>query len=81
MPRAKLSYKEKYALETLPGEIDAWQAQIEKLNTELADPNLFTQDPNRFTELSKQLANTQQRLDAAEEEWLNLEMKREEIEG
>lgn len=80
-PKGKLSYKEKYALETLPGQMEAWQADIEKLNTELADPNLYANNPDGFTKLSEQLSQTQQQLDAAEEEWLNLEMKRETLEG
>lgn len=80
-PKGKLSYKEKYALETLPGQMDKWQMEIEQLNAQLADPNLYADNPDRFTDLSEKLSTTQQQLDAAEEEWLNLEMKRETLEG
>ncbi|MEM0899452.1 MAG: ABC-F family ATP-binding cassette domain-containing protein [Pseudomonadota bacterium] len=75
---SKLSYKVKYALETLPGEIDALNGDIEKLSAELSDPKLFTSDPDTFSRLSKALTEKQETLAAKEEEWLQAEMAREQ---
>ena len=47
----------------------------------LADPDLFTQDPDRFDVTAKALQRAEEDLAAAEEQWLELEMKREELEN
>ncbi|MEO0791420.1 MAG: ATP-binding cassette domain-containing protein [Pseudomonadota bacterium] len=78
---AKLSYKEKYALETLPKEIAQLEASIASLETELGDPNLFSKKPERFQAASKALTEAQNKLAEAETRWLELEMRREELEG
>ena len=78
---AKLSFKEKHALETLPQEIADLQDAIAKAETDLADPALFSQQPDRFASLAESLALDRDRLATKEEQWLTLEMKREEIEG
>jgi ATP-binding cassette subfamily F protein uup len=77
----KLSFKEKHLLDTLPGKIDAMGRDIEKLRTALAEPDLYTRDRARFDKISALLAKMEEDLAKAEEEWLALEMKREEIEG
>ncbi|KKB13556.1 elongation factor 3 [Devosia geojensis] len=81
VPKRKLSFKEKHALETLPGEMEKLTAEITALNAALADPNFYTRDPAAFAQKSAALAETQQKLQAAEDRWLELEMLREEIEG
>lgn len=80
-PRAKLSFKDAHALETLPGEIEKLEALIAKTNTALADPNLFTGDPDRFAKLSGVLAKAERERGEKEERWLELEMMREEMGG
>lgn len=77
----KLSYKDKYALETLPGEIETLESEISKLEQEMADPNLFTQKPERFNAASKELTEKQTLRDQKEERWLELEILKEEVEG
>ena len=57
------------------------QARIEALNAPLADPDLYARDPARFTATTAALAAARDELSAAEEQWLTLEMLREEIEG
>ena len=47
----------------------------------LGDPELFSKDPAGFDRIQKALAADQSALEAAEEQWLELEMKREELEG
>jgi len=75
----KLSYKEQYALEKLPGEMEAMQAEIARLKETLADPALFSRDPALFNRSAKTLSAVEQKLEHAEEEWLRLEMKREAL--
>ncbi|MCB1379593.1 MAG: ATP-binding cassette domain-containing protein, partial [Alphaproteobacteria bacterium] len=80
-PKRKLSFKEKHALETLPGEMEKLQAEIDKLEAAIADPTFFTRDPNGFDKAIKRVAAAREDLTKAEEQWLELEMKREELEG
>ncbi|MHC5305900.1 ABC-F family ATP-binding cassette domain-containing protein [Bartonella sp. LJL80] len=79
--KQKLSYKQKYALEKLPEEIDALQGEIAKLEQEFSDPSLYTRDAKRFQQLSKLLDEKRLTITKKEEEWLQLEMLREEIEN
>ena len=77
----KLSYKDKYALETLPGEIAQLEEAIAKLEQTLADPDLFARDPQAFNAAAGDLDAKQTALADKEERWLELEMLREELEG
>jgi ATP-binding cassette subfamily F protein uup len=79
--KRRLSFHEKHALETLPRQIAALQADLGKLQGRLADPGLYGRDRQAFSEASAALADTQAKLSAAEERWLELELLREEIEG
>jgi ATP-binding cassette subfamily F protein uup len=82
-PRAKrkLSFKEKHALDTLPGQIARLEAEIAALNSKVGDAGLYGRDPAGFHAASTRLAAAQAELHAAEELWLELEMLREELEG
>lgn len=75
----KMSYKETYRLEQLPGEMDALNTKIDSLKSELADPDLYARDAARFTKASEELTEATDALDAAELEWLELEEKRERL--
>ncbi len=79
--RPRLSFKEKHALATLPALIDKLNADIAKLNEVLAEDGLFERNPARFNKAAEALALTQAKLGESEEEWLRLEMLREEAEG
>jgi ABC transport system ATP-binding/permease protein len=79
--KRKLSFKEKHALETLPARISALQAEAAALQARLADPMLYAEDPAKFAATATALETARAALDAAEEEWLALEMLREELEG
>ncbi len=80
-PPSRLTFKDKHALETLPGRMEALQADIERLGRSLADPELFARDPAAFEAAAAALKQAETDLAAAEEDWLALEIKREEIEG
>jgi hypothetical protein len=52
-----------------------------KLEARLADPALFGKDPAGFQKIAADLDKERTDLSAMEEEWLELEMLREELEG
>jgi len=79
--RAKLSFKQKHALETLPKEIARLSAEIERLSAQLADPAFYTRDPKAFAAASDKLDAAETAKTKAENHWLELELLREEIEG
>lgn len=79
--KQKLSYKQKFALEKLPLEIDKLHKLIGSLEKEFSDPQLYMKDEKRFHELSQLLDKKRTELSKKEEEWLELEMLREEIEN
>ncbi|MSP48946.1 MAG: ATP-binding cassette domain-containing protein [Alphaproteobacteria bacterium] len=77
----RLSFKEGHALKTLPGRIEALQAEIATLQGKLADPDLFARNRPAFDAATGRLPATQAELAALEEEWLALELLREELGG
>lgn len=77
----KLSYKQSRALETLPSRMEDLQNNISDLETILSQPELYARDPEKFEATTMELASRQSELASAEEEWLELEMLREEIDG
>lgn len=79
--KQKLSFKEQHALATLPGKIEELNARRAKLQTLLDDPELYAKDPPKFARASEMFATVESELAAAEEQWLELEIKREAIEG
>jgi len=76
----KLSYKDKYALETLPDEIAGLEDKIRQLVAVLADPGLYTRDTDAFRKASADLDAAKVSLAKKEDEWLRVEMLREEME-
>ena len=77
--KQRLGYKRERALAELPKKMDALHAEMAALNEALADPALYTRDPKGFAAKTTRLGAAQAELDAAETEWLELEMLREEL--
>ncbi len=73
----KLSFKQKHALETLPGEMAKLESEIAKLRNVLADPDLYTRDRRKFDVATAALAEREAQLAQKEEMWLELEILRE----
>ena len=71
----KLSFKEKHRLEALPAEMERLEQEIAKLQELMADPELFAREPVKFKKATEALVERQEKLAAAEEEWLELEEK------
>ena len=79
--KRKFAFKEKHALETLPKQMDALRQEISSLQDKLADPRLYDRDPAGFAKLGAKIAAKEAELGRAEDQWLELEMLKEEIEG
>ena len=77
---AKLSYKQQRLLEVLPQEIEKLEAEIAAIEEELGNPDLYTADPDKFDALSSRLNEAQQEKDDAENQWLEIQMLKEELE-
>ncbi|WP_417723631.1 ABC-F family ATP-binding cassette domain-containing protein [Salipiger sp.] len=67
-----LSFTERHRLEELPGVIARLEGEIGKLEGLMADPELFSREPVKFRKATEALTERQQKLAAAEEEWLDL---------
>ncbi|HZP10608.1 ABC-F family ATP-binding cassette domain-containing protein [Methyloceanibacter sp.] len=80
-PKKRLNPTEQHVLKTSSARIAALAAEIARLEKLLADPNLYGRDREAFTAAGSALTKAQAELAAAEEEWLRLELLREEIEG
>jgi ATP-binding cassette subfamily F protein uup len=79
--KRRLSFKDKHALEKLPEKIAGLRDALARLDSLLADPQLHARDPKAFSRATQDYGAKQKDLTRAEEEWLTLEMLREEIEG
>ena len=80
-PKQKLSFKYKHALETLPKTIETLQKKAAELQDKLNDPQLYARDRAAFDRTTAELSDTQRKLSEAEDQWLELEMMREELAG
>jgi ABC transport system ATP-binding/permease protein len=79
--RRRLSPTEQHALKALPTRIAALHDEIGRLEQLLADPDFYQRDREAFTAAGAALTKAQGDLAAAEEEWLRVELLREEIEA
>jgi ATP-binding cassette subfamily F protein uup len=79
--KRRLSFHEQHALERLPEQISSLAAEVGGLLRRLEDPGLYGRDPVAFRQTSEMLAAKQAQLEAAEEKWLELAIRREALEG
>ncbi|HEX7391276.1 MAG TPA: ATP-binding cassette domain-containing protein [Acidiphilium sp.] len=79
--RATFSFKNQHRLKTLDAEIAKLHTEIATAESALTDPDLFTADPKKFQKILAKLTDLRARLEAAETEWLDLELKRETAES
>jgi ATP-binding cassette subfamily F protein uup len=77
----KLSFKDQRRLAELDGLLQDLPGKIATLEKVLADPELYTRDPAGFDRFSRALEAARAQLSAAEEEWLDLEARREALEA
>jgi ATP-binding cassette subfamily F protein uup len=79
--KRRMTFKDKHALETLPKTIAARQAEAAVLQAKLSDPTFYTRDRAGFEKATEALGALQRKIAAAEEQWLELEILREELAG
>src|SRR4051812_4773440 len=79
--KARLSFRDKHALERLPARISALEAEIANHSRAMGDPDLYARDRATFDKASAALAAAQAELAEAEDEWLRLEALREQVEA
>lgn len=78
---SKLSFKQKYALENLPIQMEEAEGKAQKIEAKMADGRFYTTDPEGFAKAAIELETIKQSITEMEEEWLELEMLREELEA
>ena len=78
---AKLSFKDQHRLKELDALMPKLHAEIKAHEQTLADPNLYARDPKAFDRAMAALDKARATLSAAEEEWLEIEARREALEG
>lgn len=79
--QTKLSYNDKRTLDLLPGKMTKLEKAIVTYREALSDPVLYSKDPAKFTKISDALQAAERELTDAEEQWLELEAKKEELES
>ena len=78
---AKLSYNQQRLLEVLPQQISELENELEKIKTELADSSLYTENPDKFNELTFRYEEITSSIEQKENEWLEIQMIKENLEA
>lgn len=77
----KLSYNQQRLLEVLPDRVAALEAEIQTIETELSDAGLFTSDREKFDRLTAELEKKRRELEDAENQWLEIQMLKDELDN
>jgi ATP-binding cassette subfamily F protein uup len=78
---AKLSFKDAHRLKELDTLMPKLHAEIVRHEQTLTDPDLFARDPKAFARTMSALDAARAALAAGEEEWLEIEARREALDG
>ncbi len=81
MAKQKLSFKQSHALKTLPARMAELEHILKNLDGKLADNGFYQRDPAGFARAGAEHIAAQKEKDELENQWLELEILREEIEG
>ncbi|NEX17798.1 MAG: ABC transporter ATP-binding protein [Halochromatium sp.] len=76
----KLSYKDQRALEQLPQQIEALEAEVEQIHARLADPMLYQGQPSEVSSTQARLAEVEAELQTCYERWEALEAAQQKAE-
>lgn len=77
----KLTFKDQYALTHLPKQIQELSDKIAAYETALNNPDLYSNGAEKAHQIAESLNEAKALKDDLEHQWLDLEMRREEIEG
>ena len=78
---ARLSYNETFLLDKLPQEIAELETFITKGEAQLADMDYFARDPEGYQALADKVGTAKSDKSAKEDQWLEIELKRDAIEN
>jgi ATP-binding cassette subfamily F protein uup len=71
---SKLSYKLQRELDTLPGQIEQWEAELAELAAKMAQPEFYTQTPEAIAAASQIITQKETALQQAYKRWEELEL-------
>ena len=77
--KAKLTFKDKHALENLPLDIEKLDKEINRLTKDLADPKFYQEDPKAFNKAAEKLERKKREKDDSEIRLLELMELAEDI--
>lgn len=78
-PATKLSFKDEHRLKEIDAGLPRIAADIARIEEEMADPALFERDPEGFNKRAEALEALRTEQAEMEEDWLQIEAKREEL--
>ena len=73
----KLSFKDQHRLKEVEEAMPRLETEIEDLEAQLSDPNLFNDDPDAFHRINSRLEAARAELEQAELDWMDIEEKKE----
>ncbi len=76
----RLSYNQQRLLEVLPEQIKQLEKEIAELIETLSNPDLYTRDPEKFDQASQELADKRQKVEDCENQWLEIQLLKEDLE-
>ncbi len=77
----KLSYMDQRELDALPAEIESLETRIAEMQQAIADPDFYSQDPGEVQLQLKALSDAEAQLEARVERWSELEMLKESLQS
>ncbi len=77
----KLSFNETYLLKNLPDKMAELEEKIRLAESKMADPDFYQADPEAFDKTAIDLEKFKADLENAETQWLELQIKLDEIQG
>lgn len=77
----KLTYNQQRILDIFPTEIGKLETEIAQIELKLSDNNLYSSSPTLFAELSDKLVKLQKEVENKENQWLEVQMIKEELDS
>ncbi len=79
--RPRLSYRERMELASLPEEVEAVEARLKVLQTQVNEPDFFSRQHAATAPVLEEIGELEQQLETLLQRWEALELKRSEAEG